>query len=184
MLSASANPKTIVVVKSGSAVLMPWIDSVAGSPRGMVSRRRGWTRRGRRADGQGESQRQAAAQLSAQRGGHAGQQPGAVSGRERRGALQRGASRWAIAATLRIKSRRCFRSGFGLSYTEFKFDGLKVSKQPDGDNATVSFTVTNTGARAGAAVGRSCIWASRAIDEGNEPPLQLKAVQQSDAECG
>jgi beta-glucosidase len=67
-----------------------------------------------------------------------------------------------------------FPFGFGLSYTEFKFDGLKVSKEPGSANATVSFKLTNTGKRAGAEVAEVYL-GFPAIDEGNEPPMQLKA---------
>jgi beta-glucosidase len=67
-----------------------------------------------------------------------------------------------------------FPFGFGLSYTQFSFDGLKVSRQPGSTNATVSFKVTNTGKRAGAEVAQVYL-GFPAIVEGNEPPLQLKA---------
>jgi len=67
-----------------------------------------------------------------------------------------------------------FPFGFGLSYTQFSFDGLKVTKQPGSANATVSFKVTNTGKRAGAEVAEVYL-GFPAIAEGNEPPLQLKA---------
>ncbi|HEX5707712.1 MAG TPA: glycoside hydrolase family 3 N-terminal domain-containing protein [Pyrinomonadaceae bacterium] len=47
-----------------------------------------------------------------------------------------------------------FRFGHGLSYTTFKYDGLKLSAKTIGerDKLTVSFTVTNTGRSAGGEV--------------------------------
>ena len=33
---ASANPHTVVVLETGTAVTMPWIDKVAGRSRGLV----------------------------------------------------------------------------------------------------------------------------------------------------
>lgn len=44
-----------------------------------------------------------------------------------------------------------FPFGFGLSYTDFRYSGLKVSKEKDGEcTFKVSFTVENTGDRDGA----------------------------------
>ena len=45
-----------------------------------------------------------------------------------------------------------FPFGFGLSYTTFKFSDLKVSPAATLPGATVSFSITNTGSRAGSAV--------------------------------
>jgi beta-glucosidase len=66
-----------------------------------------------------------------------------------------------------------FPFGYGLSYTQFSFDGLKVSQQPGSANAIVSFRVTNTGKHAGAEVAQLYL-GFPPIAEGNEPPLQLK----------
>jgi beta-glucosidase len=65
-----------------------------------------------------------------------------------------------------------FPFGFGLSYTEYAYSGLKVSR--DGATAdkplTVSFTVKNTGKRAGAEIAQ--IYASLPSSAG-EPPKRL-----------
>ena len=55
------------------------------------------------------------------------------------------------------KTQPLFPFGYGLSYTTFKFSGLKVkdaSTSPATPKFEVSFSVTNTGKRAGAAVGQ------------------------------
>jgi beta-glucosidase len=65
--------------------------------------------------------------------------------------------------------RPLFPFGFGLGYTDFSFRGLAVRRTPDG--ARVSFTVTNTGDRAGAAVPQVYVTFPRSA---GEPPRQLK----------
>src|SRR6185437_3578568 len=69
------------------------------------------------------------------------------------------------------KIQPLFPFGFGLSFTQFMMDGLKVSRE-SGNSATVSFKVTNTGKRAGAEVAQVYL-GYPPIAEGNEPPLQL-----------
>ena len=61
-----------------------------------------------------------------------------------------------------------FPFGFGLSYTAYAYAGLKVTAS--GNNLTVSFTVTNTGKRAGAEIAQ--IYASLPAGTG-EPPKRL-----------
>jgi beta-glucosidase len=45
-----------------------------------------------------------------------------------------------------------FPFGFGLSYTTFKYDGLRITPTANNHGYAVSFRITNTGARAGAEV--------------------------------
>jgi beta-glucosidase len=56
-----------------------------------------------------------------------------------------------------------FPFGFGLSYTKFKFSGLKLTPHEDGAVA-VTFTVTNAGRLAGAAVPQVYVGAGPAIE--------------------
>jgi beta-glucosidase len=76
-----------------------------------------------------------------------------------------------------------FPFGFGLSYTQFSFAGLKVSQQPGSANATVSFTVTNTGQRDGAEVAQLYLGFPQ-IADGNEPPIQLKGFRKVELKAG
>ena len=55
-----------------------------------------------------------------------------------------------------------FPFGYGLSYTRFKFSALKLALKEDG-TASVTFTVTNTGRLAGAAVPQVYVGAGPAI---------------------
>ena len=60
-----------------------------------------------------------------------------------------------------------FPFGFGLSYTSYAYSGLTVKS---GDGLTVSFTVKNTGARAGTEIAQ--VYASLP-DSAGEPPKRL-----------
>ena len=169
---AQANPKTIVVVKSGSSVLMPWIDSVAAVLEAWYP---------------GEEDGHAVADVLTGKVNPSGklplsfprsvedtlasnpeQYPGVNGVVHYSEGLEVG-----YRAYTAHKIKPLFPFGFGLSYTAFKFDGLTVSRQPGGDNTIVRFTVTNTGKRAGAEVAQVYL-GFPPIAEGNEPPLQLK----------
>ena len=172
---AKANPKTVVVVKSGSAVLMPWIDSVPAVLEAWYP---------------GEEDGHAVADVLTGRVNPSGklplsfprsaedtlasnpeQYPGVNGVAHYSEGLEVG-----YRAYTAHKITPLFPFGFGLSYTEFSFDGLKVSRQPGSANATVSFKVTNTGKRAGAEVAEVYL-GFPTIAEGNEPPLQLKGFR-------
>jgi len=60
-----------------------------------------------------------------------------------------------------------FPFGYGLSYTSFAYSGLRVTP---GDSTTVSFTVKNTGKRAGSEIAE--VYASLP-DAAEEPPKRL-----------
>jgi beta-glucosidase len=168
-----ANAKTVVVVKSGSAVLMPWIDSVAAVLEAWYP---------------GEEDGHAVADVLTGKVNPSGKLPLSfprsvedtlASSPEQYPGVN-GVAHYNEGLEVGYRGYTAhnipplFPFGFGLSYTQFSFDGLKVSKQPGGANATVSFKVTNTGKRAGAEVAEVYL-GFPAIDEGNEPPLQLKA---------
>jgi beta-glucosidase len=170
---ASANAKTVVVVKSGSAVLMPWIDSVAAVLEAWYP---------------GEEDGHAVADVLTGKVNPSGKLPlsfprsveDTLASNPGQYPGVNGVAHYSEGLEVGYRGYTAhnipplFPFGFGLSYTEFSFDGLKVSKQPGSGGATVSFKVTNTGKRAGAEVAEVYL-GFPAIDEGNEPPLQLKA---------
>jgi beta-glucosidase len=171
---AKANPRTIVVVKSGSAVLMPWIDSVPAVVEAWYPGEE---------DGAavaavllGDVDPSGKLPLSFPRSvdqtlaANPEQYPGVNGAVQYSEGLDVGYRAYAANNVTPL-----FPFGFGLSYTQFKFDALAVKQQP-GNQATVTFTVTNTGQRAGAEVAQLYL-GFPPIAEGNEPPLQLKAFR-------
>jgi beta-glucosidase len=170
---AAVNAKTVVVVKSGSAVLMPWIDSVPAVLEAWYP---------------GEEDGHAVADVLTGKVNPSGKLPlsfprsveDTLAANPEQYPGVKGVAHYSEGLEVGYRGYTAhkitplFPFGFGLSYTEFKFDGLKVTKQPGRANATVSFKVTNTGKRAGAEVAEVYL-GFPAIDEGNEPPLQLKA---------
>ncbi len=74
-----------------------------------------------------------------------------------------------------------FPFGYGLSYTTFSFSNLHVGSLTAGGSATVTATVTNTGARSGADV------AQLYVDDppaSGQPPLQLEGFQRVSLAAG
>jgi beta-glucosidase len=170
---ARANPKTVVVVKSGSAVLMPWIDSVPVVLEAWYP---------------GEEDGHAVADVLTGKVNPSGKLPlsfprsveDTLASNPEQFPGVNGAAHYSEGLEVGYRGYTAhnipplFPFGFGLSYAQFEFGGLKVSKQPGSADAIVSFKVTNTGKRAGAEVAQLYL-GFPAIDEGNEPPLQLKA---------
>lgn len=73
-----------------------------------------------------------------------------------------------------------FPFGYGLSYTTFRFSGLKVGTGADG-TLVVSAVVTNTGGRAGAEVAQCYLGVPPAT---GEPPRQLRGFQRVQLAAG
>ncbi|HEX3660315.1 MAG TPA: glycoside hydrolase family 3 C-terminal domain-containing protein [Acidobacteriaceae bacterium] len=167
---AAANPKTIVVLKSGSALLMPWIDSVAAVLEAWYP---------------GEEDGNAVADVLFGDVNPSGKLPmtfpksvDQTLARNRAWYPGNGQQvdyheglevgyRWYQAQHV----EPLFPFGFGLSYTTFSMADLKAAPGKM-HAAQVTLRVTNTGQRAGAEVAQVYI-GFPPIAEGNEPPLQL-----------
>jgi beta-glucosidase len=173
---AAANPKTIVVLKSGSALLMPWIDSVAAVLEAWYP---------------GEEDGNAVADVLFGVLNPSGKLPMTFpksieqtfarnpewypgNGREVRYDEKLDVGyRWYQSQQL----TPLFPFGFGLSYTTFSISDLKVAQAARDPHAvTVQVTVTNTGQRAGAEVAQVYLGFPH-IPEGDEPPLRLAAFR-------
>ena len=168
---AKANPKTVVVLKSGSAVLMPWLEDVPAVLEAWYP---------------GEEDGNAVADVLLGKvnpsgklpltfprkiedtlAGKPDQFPGDGTTVQYSEGLEVGYRAYNSPAITPL-----FPFGFGLSYTEFRFDSLRVTARSNGQ-ADVSFRITNTGRRAGAEVAQLYL-DFPPIAEGNEPLNQLK----------
>jgi beta-glucosidase len=171
---AAANPRTVVVVKSGGPVLMPWVDQVPAIVEAWYP---------------GEEDGNAVAAVlfgdvnpsgklpitfpkaNGDVPAHTPQQyPGVNGNADYSEGLQVG-YRWYDAQGI----EPLFPFGYGLSYTTFAFSHLTVSPvlAPHG-HVTVGVDVTNTGPRAGAEVAQVYVADPAAT---GEPPTQLKGFQ-------
>ncbi len=170
---AAANPNTVVVLNTGGPVLMPWVDQVKGilqawypgqedgnaiaallfgdvNPSGKLPETF--------PKAQGDLPTQTAQQYPGVNG-HAVYSEGLDVG-----------YRWYDAKNI----APLFPFGYGLSYTTFGYSALSVKANGGADTATVSFTLKNTGSRAGAEVAQ--LYLGDPASAG-EPPQQLKAFQ-------
>jgi len=176
---AAANPRTIVVLNNNAAILMPWLNQVAGVFEGFY-------------DGQVWGKAIAAllfgdvnpsgrlpvtfpTSLSALPANTPAQWPG-VNGAVQYSEGLRVGYRWYDAQNV----APLFPFGYGLSYTTFSFANLSVGPLANG-RSTVTATVTNTGNRAGAEVAQLYVG-----DPGSagEPPHQLKGFQRVSLDPG
>ena len=177
---AAVNPRTIVVLHTGSAVTMPWLNSVAAVFEGWYS---------------GQEVGDAIAALLfgdvnpsgklpvtfpaslADVPAHTAQQwPGDASGVQYSEGVDVG-YRWYDAHNI----TPLFPFGFGLSYTSFAFSNLQVGALDANGVATVSATVKNTGSREGAEVVQ--LYVSDPANTG-EPPKQLRNFARVDLQPG
>ena len=153
---AAANPHTIVVLETGGPVAMPWLDQVGGVLEAWYPGGRGGEAIAKALFGEvdpsgrlpvtfptGEDQlpRPDLPGLKAA----APEGPTIGQGAPLQVHYDEGSDvgyRWYAAKGL----KPLFPFGYGLSYTSFRYGGLKTA---GGQGLSVSFTVTNTGARAG-----------------------------------
>ncbi|HZP06745.1 MAG TPA: glycoside hydrolase family 3 C-terminal domain-containing protein [Terracidiphilus sp.] len=172
---ARANSKTVVVVKTGSAILMPWIDDVPAVLEAWYPGEEDGSAVASvlvgDADPSGKLPLSFPRSVDQTLAAHPDQYPGVdgtVHYSEGLDVGYRGYTAYNV--------KPLFPFGFGLSYTQFSFSSLKVVQQSGSSNATASFTVTNTGQRAGAEIAQLYVGFPQ-IAEGNEPPIQLKGFR-------
>jgi len=154
---AAANPHTIVVLETGNPVLMPWLDKVAGVLEAWYPGALGGEAIGKLLFGEIDASGRLPISFPKREDQLPRPElPGLKSAMPEGGATAQpeppfdvayaeGSDvgyRWYAAKDL----KPLFPFGYGLSYTAFRYGGLKTL---GGQGLGVSFTVTNTGARAG-----------------------------------
>ena len=170
---AAANPNTIVVLNTGSAVVMPWLSSVKGVLEAWYPGQEDGTAIASllfgTADPSGHLTVSFPTSLSEVPASTAAQWPG-VNGTVQYSEGVDVGYRWYNAQKL----TPLYPFGYGLSYTTFSFSNLKVGTLTAGGAATVTATVTNTGSVAGADVAQLYVTDPAAS---GQPPLQLEGYQ-------
>ena len=187
---AAANPKTIVVVESGSPVTMPWINKVAGVVEAWYPGIRGAEALANLLTGQVNPTAKLAITFPKSDADlphptlilppPASEPNYAAMGGDISNIMAAMAKGFPAFQTtydekLKVgykwydaeKKPVLFPFGFGLSYTSYAYSGMTVKS---GDGLTVSFTVKNTGDRAGTEIAQ--IYAALP-ESANEPPKRL-----------
>jgi beta-glucosidase len=172
---AAANPNTVVVLNTGSAVTMPWLDSVKGVFEAWYPGQEDGNAIASLLFGDvnpsGKLPVTFPKSLKDVPASTAAQWPGTGGKVQYSEGLDVG-YRWYDAKNI----DPLYAFGYGLSYTSFRFGGLKVSAPTTTSLGTVraGVDVTNTGLRAGSDVVQLYV---RDPATTGEPPAQLKAFQ-------
>jgi beta-glucosidase len=166
---AAVNPRTIVVLNTGGPVLMPWLSTVDGVFEAWYP---------------GQQYGTAIAALLFGDANPSGRLPVTFPATERQGPGRTPATFPGDGATVRYDEgilvgyrwydatgqRPLFPFGYGLSYTDFRYDNLRVENARNG-TVTVSVRITNTGRRTGAEVVQLYVGSPSAT---GEPPRELQ----------
>ncbi|HEY3633222.1 MAG TPA: glycoside hydrolase family 3 C-terminal domain-containing protein, partial [Jatrophihabitantaceae bacterium] len=161
---AKANPNTVVVLNTGSAITMPWLSSVRSVLDMWYPGQEGAAATaallfGDAAPGGRLSQTFPASEQATPVGGNPSRYPG-VNGQETYSEGIDVGYRWYDAYHV----APLFPFGFGLTYTSFAYNGLSV-RAGAGGGLDVSVSVRNTGSRAGAAVPQVYVGTSSRVTE-------------------
>ena len=171
---AAANPHTVVVVKSGAPVLMPWVKQVPAIVESWYPGEEDGNAVAAVLFGEVNPSGKLPITFPAAAGDVPAHTPQQYPGVNGTAVYSEGLDigyRWYDAKNI----APLFPFGFGLSYTTFRLSHLRVSPTLDrSGQVTVSVDVTNTGTRAGADVAQVYVDDPAAA---GEPPLQLKGFQ-------
>jgi beta-glucosidase len=168
---AAANPRTIVVLNTGSAVTMPWANSVPGIVEqwypGQVDGTAAAAILFGTVNPSGHLPVTFPSSLSQVPASTAAEFPGANGQVQYNEGIDVG-YRWYQSQD----QTPAFPFGFGLSYTTFSYSNLSITGFNSAGTATVTATVKNTGSVAGADVAQLYIGDPSST---GEPPWQLKS---------
>lgn len=169
---AAANPNTIVVLNTGSAVTMPWIDQVKGVFEAWYPGQENGNAIAALLFGDSNPSGKLPVtfprSLADVPAATAGQWPGIEGSVNYSEGIEVG-YRWYDAKQI----PPLFSFGHGLSYTSFQISHLRLNRTGP-RTAAVTVDVTNTGARAGEEILQLYVGDPASADE---PPRQLKAFQ-------
>ncbi len=169
---AAVNPRTIVVLNTGSAVTMPWLDSVQAVIEAWYPGQEDGNAIASVLFGDVNPSGKLPVTFPKTLADVPAASPAAWPGVGGSVYYSEGLNvgyRWYQANTI----RPLFPFGFGLSYTAFRFANLRI-RAGRGHAVLVTADVTNTGARAGADVAQVYVGFPAAD---SEPPRQLKAFR-------
>ena len=177
---AAANPNTIVVLNTGSAVTMPWLSSVKGVLEAWYPGQEDGTAIAAllfgAADPSGHLTVTFPVSLSQVPASTTAQWPGENGTVQYSEGVDVG-YRWYDANGL----TPLFPFGYGLSYTSFSYSDLTIGTLAAGGAATVTARVTNTGSRAGADVAQLYVTDPSAS---GQPPRQLEGFSRVSLQPG
>ncbi|MEU6852963.1 glycoside hydrolase family 3 C-terminal domain-containing protein [Actinacidiphila alni] len=170
---AAANPNTVVVVNSGSAVAMPWANAVRGIVENWYPGQEDGTAIARLLYGDtnfsGKLPVTFPASIADVPAHTTAQWPGQNNTVQYSEGVDVG-YRWYDAQN----KTPAYPFGFGLSYTTFGYSGLTVSAPDANGDVAVGFDVTNTGSTAGAEVAQ--VYVGQPATTG-EPPKNLRGFE-------
>lgn len=173
---AAANPRTIVVLKSGSALLMPWIGSVAAVLEAWYPGEEDGNTVADVLFGTVNPSGKLPMTFPASVSQTLARNPDWYPGNGQNVHYDEGLDvgyRWYQSQKL----TPLFPFGFGLSFTTFSMSDLKAAPVAGSPHSVeVGLTVANTGRRAGAEVAQVYVGFPH-IPEGDEPPLRLVAFR-------
>ena len=172
---AAANPQTIVVLKTGSAVLMPWIDKVAAVLEAWYPGEEDGNAVARVLFGEVNPSGKLPVTFPAAAEDTLARNPEQYPGNGIEVHYSEGIEvgyRWFQSN----KIKPLFPFGFGLSYTTFTYSKPMITSLPNRQGVDVAFDLRNTGKLSGAEVAQVYV-GFPPLDEGNEPPRQLKGFQ-------
>ncbi|MET9222612.1 glycoside hydrolase family 3 C-terminal domain-containing protein [Streptomyces sp. NPDC003300] len=170
---AAANPNTIVVVNSGSAIAMPWANSVRGIIENWYPGQEDGNAIARLLYGDVNFSGKLPVTFPASLADVPAHTPAQWPGQNNTVQYSEGINvgyRWYDSQN----KTPAYPFGFGLSYTTFGYSGLTVGAPDANGNVAVGFDVTNTGTRAGAEVAQ--VYVGQPATTG-EPPKNLRGFQ-------
>ncbi|MBM9508114.1 glycoside hydrolase family 3 C-terminal domain-containing protein [Actinacidiphila acididurans] len=177
---AAANPNTIVVINSGSAVTMPWANAVRGIVENWYPGQEDGTAIAALLYGDvnfsGKLPVTFPASLADVPAHTTAQWPGQNNQVQYSEGIDVG-YRWYDSQN----KTPLYPFGYGLSYTTFAYSGLTVSAPDAAGNVTVGFDVKNTGSRAGTEVAQVYVGQPAAT---GEPPKNLRGFQRVSLAAG